>query len=440
MTRSFRESGARRAIGACFRALLAAAVLLVAATGARAQLQIEITGGGANQIPIAIVGFAGEASAPERVTRIVAEDLERSGRFRIVPAGAYNPVPVQTDQISFDDMRNRSADAAVVGEIVPAAGGRYEVRFRLADVQKKSEIGGLVFTAAANQLRGIAHRIADYVYEQLTGDKGVFSTRIAYVVKQGTRHELHVADADGFGPTPVLISPEPIMSPSWSPDGTRLAYVSFQQKKPIVYVQNVMQGKQTVVANARGSNSAPSWSPRGDQLAVVLTLSGTSQIYLVNADGSGSPRRISNSTGIDTEPVFSPDGASIYFTSDRGGSPQIYRMPVVGGNAQRVTFEGTYNVSPRITPDGKSLVYLSRNGGQYQIAIQDLASRQVQILTNGTRDESPSVAPNGKMILYASDAGGRGVLAAVSSDGRLKQRLSVPAADVREPAWGPFAN
>jgi TolB protein len=230
------------------------------------------------------------------------------------------------------------------------------------------------------------------------------------------------------------------MSPTWSPDGTRLAYVSFQQKKPIVYVQNVLQGKQTVIASARGSNSAPAWSPRGDQMAVVLTLSGNSQIYLVNTDGSGTPRRISNSNSIDTEPVFSHDGSTIYFTSDRGGSPQIYRMPSTGGNAQRVTFDGSYNVSPRLSADGKTLVYVARNDGRYQIAIFDLATRQIQNLTDGSRDESPSIAPNSKMILYATDAGGRGVLSAVSSDGRVKQRLSIQAADVREPAWGPFVN
>ncbi len=418
--------------------LLALLIFAVASWNVRAQLEIEITGGGANLIPIAILPFANEAGLPQQVTQIVAADLERSGRFKVLTPSAPNPIPTELAQLNFNDMRNRSADAALIGAASPISGGRFEVRFRLIDVQKREELGGLAFTASGNQLRAIAHRIADFVYEKFTGDKGVFSTRIAYIVNQGPRHELHVADADGFGATPILVSPEPIMSPVWSPDGTRLAYVSFQQKKPIVYVHNVLQGKQVVAANARGSNSAPAWSPRGDQLAVVLTLTGISQIYLVNADGTGTPRRISNSNAIDTEPVFARDGNTIYFTSDRGGSPQIYRMPSTGGDAQRVTFEGSYNVSPRLSADGKSLVYVARNDGRYQIALFDLATRQTQILTDTVRDESPSVAPNSKMILYATDVGGRGVLAAVSSDGRVKQRLSIQAADVREPAWGPF--
>ena len=420
--------------------ILIVLLVFVVVPASRAQLDIEITGLGANAVPIAILPFANEAGLPQQVTQVIGADLERSGRFKVLTPSAPNPIPTELSQLNFNDMRNRNADAALIGAVSPISGGRFEVRFRLIDVLKREELGGLSFTASSNQLRAIAHRIADFVFEKFTGDKGVFSTRIAYVVNQGPRHELHVADADGFGATPILISPEPIMSPAWSPDGARLAYVSFQQKRPVVYVQNVMQGKQIVVSNARGSNSAPAWSPRGDQLAVVLTLTGTSQIYLVNADGSGAPRRISNSNFIDTEPAFSHDGSTIYFTSDRGGSPQIYRMPSTGGEAQRVTFEGSYNVSPRLSADGKSLVYLARNDGRYQIAIHDFATRQTTNLTDTVRDESPSFAPNGKMILYATDVGGRGVLAAVSSDGRVKQRLSIQAADVREPAWGPFVN
>jgi TolB protein len=303
---------------------------------------------------------------------------------------------------------------------------------------KQAAIGGVAYTVSREQLRATAHRIADTIYEKLTGEKGVFSTRIAYVVKRGARYELQVADADGANEQAMLVSNEPIISPKWSPNGKRIAYVSFQNKKPIVYVQDVEVPKQNVVANFKGSNSAPAWSPDGKTLAVSLSRDGNSQIYLINPDGS-SPRRLTSSGGIDTEACFSPDGQWIYFTSDRGGSPQIYRMSATGGEAQRVTFEGGYNVSPRVSPDGKSLAYIMRNGAKFQAALLDLATRQVQVLTDSDLDESPSFAPNGRQILLATVIGGRGVLSAVSADGRVKQRLTLSAGDVREPAWGPLA-
>jgi TolB protein len=407
---------------------------------AHAQLTIDIVGSGSNQIPIGIMPFANEAATPVQpsgtLTGVIMADLQRSGRFRLIDAGAPAAPPTEPAQVNFGDWRARAADALVIGSVVPQ-GGRYEIRFRLLDVPKGEQLLGLAYAANANQMRAIAHRIADAIYEKLTGDKGVFSTRIAYVQKQGTRYELNVADADGFNAVPILISNEPILSPAWSPDGNALAYVSLQNKKPVVYVQRLDERRQTVLANFRGSNSAPAWSPDGRQLAVTLTREGGSQIYLINPDGS-NVRRITSSSAIDTEPAFSPDGRFIYFTSDRGGSPQIYRMSASGGDPQRVTFEGSYNVSPRVSADGNSLVYVARESGRFQVAILDLATRQRQILTDTQRDESPSFAPNGKMILYATELGGRGVLAAVSSDGRVRQRLSIAAADVREPAWGPF--
>ncbi len=407
------------------------------ARGANAQLTIEITGGGANQIPVAVLQMAGEALLPASISDIVEADLQRSGRFRTLYAGGVATPPTEPSQINFADWRSRLADAILIGGVSRLPDGRFEVRFRLLDVQKQSQLGGIAYTLSAAQVRLTAHKIADFVYEKLTGERGVSSTRIAYVVKQQARFELKVADADGQNAQTVLASPEPILSPSWSPDGTRIAYVSFQLKKPVIYVQDLIGGRQIPVANFKGSNSSPRWSPDGKQLAVVLSREGGSQIYTINPDGS-NVRRLTHSSAIDTEPFYTPDGQAIYFTSDRGGSPQIYRMPILGGNPVRVTFQGDYNVSPRISPDGKTLVYISRNNGRFQLAAMDLGSSQVQILTDTQRDESPSFAPNGRMILYASDIDGRGVLAAVSSDGRFRQRLTVRAADVREPAWGPF--
>lgn len=422
------------------RFILTALCWALSAGIASAQLEIEIVGGGANQVPIGVYPFANESGLSTIVSTIVRADLQRSGRFRLMETGNPVPLPADANQINFGDWRSRAADAVAIGGVSPAANGRYEVWFRLFDVTKQEQLAGVAFTATAAQLRTTAHRIADTIYEKMTGDRGVFSTRIAYVVKHGNRYELQVADADGYGAVAVLISNEPILSPVWSPDGTRIAYVSMQNKKPVVYIQRLDANRQVTLANFRGSNSAPAWTPDGRQLAVVLTRDGGSQIYMINADGSGV-RRITNSDAIDTEPTFSPDGQSIYFTSDRGGSPQIYRMPAAGGDAQRLTFEGSYNVSPRISPDGKTLIYVARNDdGQFHVTAMDLAARQTQVLTSTTLDESPSFAPNGKIVLYATEIGGRGTLAAVSIDGRVSQRLTIPASDVREPAWGPFVN
>jgi TolB protein len=414
-------------------------LLALVCSNARAQLSIEITGGGANQIPIGVLRFAGEQVLAQNISDIVEADLQRSGRFRMLFAGNVDPLPSEMAQVNFGDWKNRNADALVIGSVARLADGRFEARFHLLDVPKQTQIGGVAFTLTAPQVRTTAHRIADMIYEKLTGDRGVFSTRIAYVVKKGSRFELQIADADGVGAQTALASREPIISPAWSPDGTRLAYVSFENKKPVVYVHSLVSGQRQVVANYKGSNSAPAWSANGQQLAVVLSKDGGSQIYLIGADGS-SPRRITNSGSIDTEPFFTPDGLSIYFTSDRGGSPQIYRMSSSGGEATRVTFDGSYNVSPRVSSDGKALVYIARDGGRFQLKSLDLASGQTQVLTDGQHDESPSIAPNGKMILYATQTNNRGSLAAVSIDGRVKQRLSIQAADVREPAWGPFIN
>jgi TolB protein len=409
---------------------------------ARAALTIEIVGSGANQIPIAIAPFRAEERTPQPLTTVIGADLQRSGLFRLIDAGGVVPVPTEPGEVNFPQWSARGAEALVIGTVTPTTDGRFEVRFRLMDVVKSTQLVGLVYTVSAAQLRLTAHKIADVIYEKLTGTPGVFATRITYVMKRGpTRHELHVADADGFNPQTVLSSTEPIISPAWSPDGTRLAYVSFERKKPIVYVQSLTTGQRNAVANFYGSNSAPAWSPDGKRLAVTLTKDGGSQIYVIPANGGGgNATRLTQSNAIDTEPNWSPDGQSIIFTSDRGGSPQIYRMSASGGQPQRLTFEGTYNVSPRHSPDGKSFTFVHRDGSRFSVAIQDFAARQMQLLTEGGVDESPSFAPNGRMILYASETRGRGILAAVSSDGRVKQRFTDTTGDVREPAWGPLIN
>lgn len=407
-------------------------------TPAHAVLDIEIFGGGATQIPIAIVPFAAEEKLNQGITPVVAADLQRSGLFRMVdPAGLAPHEPVE---VVYSEWINRGANALVIGSTTALPGGQVAVRVRLLDVAKQVQLASYTETVPVGQLRAAAHRIADLIYEKLTGDVGVFSTRIAYVVKEGKKYSLQVADADGFNAQPVIEYTEPIISPAWSPDGKQLAYVSFENKKPVVYVQTLATRTRKAVANFKGSNSAPAWSPDGKRLAVVLSLVGGSQIFLINADGSGL-QRFTQSSGIDTEPSFSPDGQSIIFTSDRGGSPQIYRMQITGrpsGMAERLTFEGSYNVSPDYSRDGKSFTFIHRNGDKFNVATQDLATRQVQLLTDSRFDESPSFAPNGRIILYATEVKGRGILSAVSSDGRTRQQLSTQAGDVREPAWGPL--
>ena len=366
--------------------------LLLAIPAAHAQLRLEIIGGGASQYPIALVQLKGEEALPQKVTEIVAADLDRSGLFKMIDGGGLPTIPAEPAEVIFPIFKARSADYVVIGSASPLANGQWDVRFRLLDVDKRTQLAGFAYQVTPQQLRSTAHKMADAIYEKITGDTGVFSTRITYVVKSGTRFELQVADADGFGAQTVLASNEPILSPAWSPDGRRLA--------------------------------------------VVLTKDGSSQIYLVAPDGSNAVR-LTNSTAIDTEPNFSPDGQSILFTSDRGGSPQIYRVRVDGGQPERLTFEGSYNVSPHVAPDGRSFAFVQRNGGRFNIALQDIASRQAQLLTENSNDESPTFAPNARIILYATEVRGRGILASVSSDGRVRQRFSAEAGDVREPAWGP---
>jgi TolB protein len=414
-------------------------VLFLVTLNASAALEIEISGGSAQQIPIAIVPFGNAAVAKENVSEIISADLKRSGLFRILETRGMANLPTTAAQIKYSEWTALQAQAVVVGNVETIAGGRLKVSFQLMDALKQTQLAGMDYQLAPSQTRATAHKIADVIYQKLTGESGIFASRIAYITKLGKRYALQVADADGYNPQTVVSSNEPIISPAWSPDGTKLAYVSFEKKKPIVFVQSLTSGNRNMVANFKGNNSAPAWSPDGSKLAIVLTYGANSQIYTIDANGGGL-KQVTKSNAIDTEPAFSRDGNWIYFSSDRGGRPQIYKIPVGGGDASRVTFEGAYNVSPRFSPDGKSLVYIRNDGGKFRVAMQDLTNGQVQLLSEGSQDESPSFAPNGRVILYATKVGGRGSLAAVSSDGKVRQRLSESRGDVREPAWGPINN
>ncbi len=410
--------------------------LLVPLT-ASAQMRIDVSGVGATQFPIAIGKFATDGRVPQDVAAVVSSDLARSGAFRVIDADA---VLSDTATIDFVGMRGRGADSVLSGSVARLADGRYDIRYRLSDAVRQTTLGGQSLAVAESDLRFGGHKVADWVYEKITGEKGIFATRIAFVSTQGKRYKLNIADWDGENVVTPLNSPEPIMSPSWSHDGTRLAYVSFEARKPVVYVHTLATGQRKAVANFKGSNSAPAWSPDDRSLAVALTLEGQSQIYSIASDGNGTPRRLTSSTSIDTEPDFTPDGQSLYFTSDRGGSPQIYRMPASGGEATRITFTAPYNVTPRVSPDGESLAYVSRRDGRFLIVLRNLSSGHEQVLSDGGQEESPSFAPNGRWVMYATQAGGRDSLVAASTDGRVRQRLTSNSGDIREPTWGPFAN
>jgi len=378
--------------------------------------------------------FKGEDASPQKPSAIIFADLERSGQFK----GFSTNQPL--DESSRPDVsafRQKNVDALVTGSITKLADGRYDVRFRLWDIVKGQDLGGLSYAVLPADLRLVSHRISDYVYEKLIGDKGIFSTRIAYITKNTGKYHLWIADADGENAQAALSSPEPIISPSWSPSGQQLAYVSFESRKPVVYIHEVASGKRRVLANFKGSNSAPSWSPDGKTLAVTLSRDGGSQLFLIDATG-GEPRRLTSSSSIDTEPVFSPDGTAIYFVSDRGGMPQIYRIPAMGGPVQRVTFAGNYNISPAISSDGKWLAYISRISGQFKVSVQELSSDKVTQITPTIADERPSFAPNGKLIVYATQIQGREALMTTSLDGRITARLAGQTGDIREPNWGPF--
>ena len=406
------------------------------AVPAWAQFRVEIAGVGATQLPIAVVRFRNDEQGGQSVAAIIRADLERSGAFRLIDASATMD---ETSSPAMSDWRSRAADALVAGSVTRLADGRFDVRFKLWDVVKGSELGGQSNAVEASELRLAAHRIADFIYEKLTGEKGVFSTRIAYVTRAASRYTLRVADADGENGQVALTSGQPIISPAWSPNGRELAYVSFERQKAVVFVHSVASGERRAIADFRGSNSSPAWAPDGQSLAVTLSREGGSQLFMIGRNG-GDPRRLASSNAIDTEARFTGDGRFIYFTSDRGGSPQIYRMPASGGSAERVTFAGGYNISPSISPDGRILAYVTRTGNAFKLAVLDLSAPGAQptLVTDTSDDEHPSFAPNGRLLIYATRVQGRSVLMTTTLDGKIKARLPSATADLREPVWGPF--
>ncbi|MCP5419352.1 MAG: Tol-Pal system beta propeller repeat protein TolB [Gammaproteobacteria bacterium] len=407
------------------------------------ELTIEITRGVADSAsPIAVVPFGTQMPVTEDMAGIIAGDLKRSGRFEVPSPQSYPQRPSELSQVNFSDWRSVQVDHLVVGQIRPGPGGDDTVQFQLANIFDGKPLLERSYNVHPQQLRRLAHVISDLIYQTLTGEPGAFDSRIAYVTANrgpgGTDYALMVADSDGYNPQVVLRSREPLMSPAWSPDGNRLAYVSFEGRHMQIVVQDIYSGARSVVASFPGINGAPAWSPNGQRLAFALSRDGNPEIYVYNLTGGGL-LRVTNNSAIDTEPAWTPDGNNILFTSDRGGSPQIYEVSAAGGQPRRLTFEGDYNARPSVSSDGRYMAMVQRRGGVFYIAVQDLQNGQVRLLSEGGLDESPSFAPNGRMVIYATSEGrGRGVLAAVSVDGRVRQRLQLRSSDVREPAWSPL--
>lgn len=419
------------------QAVALAAALVVGQ--ASAQVVIDVVTSSGRTLPIAIAPFAFEDAAPQNITPLIADNLTRSGMFRITNTTGISKLPADPSEVNFVDWSGRGAEALVIGSITKTADGRYAVSVRLFDVGKQTQLLATTYTESATQLRATAHKISDEIYEKLIGEKGIFSTKIAYVLKTRKGFELQVADADGFNPQSVLQSVEIIRSPKWSPDGRKLAYVSFESRKSNIFIQDLTTGKRVKVADFRGDNYAPNWSPDGRQLVVTLSKDSIAQIYVIPVEG-GAAQRVVESTSMDLNATFTNDGNHIVFTSDRSGGAQIYMVQATGGSLKRLTFEGDNNTNPRMSPDGKSVVYVSREAGKLRIATLELANPQRTLITNGPLDDSPSYSPNGRTILYEDKSAGRGRLVAVSTDGRVTWKVSSPNGDVREPAWGPFGS
>jgi TolB protein len=407
---------------------------------------IVIKDGQASALPITVVPFAFEAAgAPSEtdVGDVVRMDLARSGKFKALDKKDVVEFPSRGSDIKFPTWNLLKQAYIVVGRMTDADGGAMRVEFELYDVAKQERMLGLAITGQRSDLRGVGHQIADLIYEKITGVRGAFWTRIAYVTAAGVspniNYALMVADSDGYNPQVLVRSREPLLSPSWSPDGKKLAYVSFERGDSAIYIQEIATGSRQVVSNRKGINGAPSFSPDGSKLALTLSYLGNPDIFVMDL-ASRETKRITNHFSIDTEAQWMPDGQTLVFTSDRSGKPQLYQVSAGGGDATRLTFQGEYNAKPSISYDGKLFAMAQGTGNVYRIAVLDRStgSGSMRAISPGNVDESPSFAPNGSMLLYAATDGPRGVLYAVSADGRVRQRLVLADGDVREPSWGPF--
>jgi TolB protein len=424
--------------------LLAAVLALAFATRAHAVLEIEITQGVERPLPIAVAPFTSSAGVPlpEDVAAIVAADLDSTGLFNSVAQGSFPQQPETAAEINFQLWRNQGIEKLVIGSLQPTSEGEVNVSFQLFDtIYGKQSIGYSIPTSLSD-LRRAAHKISDLIYEEITGESGAFSTLIAYISTQSSptgdkRYVLQIADSDGYNPRTIFTSSMPLLSPAWSPDGSRIAYVSFESQRPEIFIQDIAGGERMSAAGSTQLNSAPAFSPDGQQLALTRSENGNADIYILDLT-SNRLTRLTDYSSIDTEAEWMPDGESLVFTSDRGGQPQLYELPVTGGDPQRLTFEGNYNAGVDVSPDGEQIAMVHNDGSGFHIAVQDIETGQLRKLTNGTLDESPSFAPNGSTIIYATAYQGADVLAAVSADGRIRQRLQLEEGEVREPVWGPF--
>ena len=415
--------------------------LSLMATTVRAELTIEITQGSDDPASIAVVPFAwqGSGAPPADVAEIVDGDLARSGQFAPVARVDMLGRPTAEADVFYRDWRAINAEYLLIGRV--SGVNPVRVDYELYDVLRQTRILTGNQSGPASEVRMVAHRVADAVYEKLTGVPGAFATKLLYITVDrqdgGGLSRLTLSDSDGASPVVLLKSGEPLLTPTWSPDARHIAYVSFESGRPAIYRQELATGKRQQLTNFKGLNSSPAWSPDGRSMAMVLSKGGNPDIYVMDL-ASGQLKQLTRHYAIDTEPTWMPDGNAILFTSDRGGKPQIYRYDLRSGATDRVTFEGSYNARPRVSQDGRSMVMVHRREGRFHIALQDLVTNRVQILTQTDLDESPSIAPNGSMVLYATKQAGRGILAAVAVDGAAKFSLPARQGDVREPAWSPY--